>query len=57
MNDHKDAYGAALERERYLSTMREGPDYSGFRERYRTDWLCRTCGLIVKAGRGHGHAR
>lgn len=57
MRDHKDVYGADRERQRYLATMREGRDYSGFRERYRVDWVCRSCGLIVKAGRGHGHAR
>ena len=55
--DHKEAYGQDRERQRYLATMREGRDYSGFRSRYRADWLCPDCGTIVKAGRGHGHAR
>ena len=39
MRDHKDVYGADRERQRYLATMREGRDYSGFRERYRVDWV------------------
>lgn len=57
MKDHKEAWAASRSEERFLATLTEGWDYSGIRRRYVTDWLCPRCGLIVRAGRGHGHGR
>lgn len=57
MGLNKEAWAKDEQKRKYLATMREGRDYSGFRSRFRTSWLCRTCGTIVAPGKGHGHAR